>query len=416
MGHVGERLAQRRGLPDISSTTSKPSTMPSSRITSPRSRSRGSTAMVAPIRIASSRRYGLARRRPRGAPRHDARRPWPSARSARRRRRGRPRPGPGTTARCGPRCRTGRRSRPLPRRCPPQWCQMLVIGRTTYSANAPSRPTPRPIVLAHRWRRPARQWRHRPHTTWPSPETRSPGWKSSTLRADLDDLADELVSDDERPGIASGAHGIPRLDVQVRAADAGLVDADEDVVDAGRPAWGRLSRLSPGRGWSSRGRASGAPLRRCPCPGSPRRAGSGTATPMLRRCTGRLGSGLERPGSTVPASGRRALWLGVGPLAPGCSRTPGSRRCRRCGAEDAPPDEGRERCRHLVEPRDHRTPAPSVGDAADRAGWNARRTPGSLLARRGRPLARRGPRYSSTSAPCSRLWTQPCGSGTSFRG
>ena len=64
---------------------------------------------------------------------------------------------------------------------PGQWCQMFVIGRATYSAKAPSRPTPRPIVWAHRWRRPARQWRQRPHTTWPSPLTRSPGWKSVTL-------------------------------------------------------------------------------------------------------------------------------------------------------------------------------------------------------------------------------------------
>ena len=52
---------------------------------------------------------------------------------------------------------------------PGQWCQTLVIGSATYSAKAPSRPTPRPIVLAHRWRRPARQWRHSPQTTWPSP-------------------------------------------------------------------------------------------------------------------------------------------------------------------------------------------------------------------------------------------------------
>jgi hypothetical protein len=64
---------------------------------------------------------------------------------------------------------------------PGQWCQMFVIGRTTYSANAPSRPTPSPIEWAHRWRRPARQWRQRPQTTWPSPETRSPGEKSVTF-------------------------------------------------------------------------------------------------------------------------------------------------------------------------------------------------------------------------------------------
>ena len=64
---------------------------------------------------------------------------------------------------------------------PDQWCQMLVIGRATNSAKDPSRPTPRPMVLAHRCRRPARQWRQRPHTTWPSPLTRSPAWKSTTL-------------------------------------------------------------------------------------------------------------------------------------------------------------------------------------------------------------------------------------------
>ena len=58
---------------------------------------------------------------------------------------------------------------------PGQWCQMLLIGRATYSAKAPSRPTPRPTVLAHRWRRPARQWRQWPQVTWPSPLTMSPG-------------------------------------------------------------------------------------------------------------------------------------------------------------------------------------------------------------------------------------------------
>src|SRR5450759_2259760 len=64
---------------------------------------------------------------------------------------------------------------------PRQWCQTFVIGRTTSSANAPSRPTPRPIVWAQRWRRPARQCRQRPQTTWPSPLTRSPGAKPVTL-------------------------------------------------------------------------------------------------------------------------------------------------------------------------------------------------------------------------------------------
>ena len=64
---------------------------------------------------------------------------------------------------------------------PGQWCQMFVIGRATYSANAPGRLTPRPIECAHRCRRPAMQLRQRPQTTWPSPLTRSPTWKSATL-------------------------------------------------------------------------------------------------------------------------------------------------------------------------------------------------------------------------------------------
>ena len=61
------------------------------------------------------------------------------------------------------------------------WCQTLLIGSTTYSANAPGRFTPTPIVCAHRCRRPAKQLRQRPQTTWPSPLTSQPGWKSITF-------------------------------------------------------------------------------------------------------------------------------------------------------------------------------------------------------------------------------------------
>src|SRR5580692_5333574 len=59
--------------------------------------------------------------------------------------------------------------------------QTLVIGSDRYSANAPGRLTPTPCVSLHRCRRPARQLRQRPHTTWPSPLTTSPGKKSFTL-------------------------------------------------------------------------------------------------------------------------------------------------------------------------------------------------------------------------------------------
>ena len=85
------------------------------------------------------------------------------------------------TARCGRRCRRDRRWRPRRGRCPGRWRQTLVIGSAMYSAKAPGRLTPTPWVSAHRWRRPARQLRQRPQTTWPSPLTMSPGWKSVTL-------------------------------------------------------------------------------------------------------------------------------------------------------------------------------------------------------------------------------------------
>src|SRR6266568_2037098 len=51
----------------------------------------------------------------------------------------------------------------------------LLSGSTTYSANAPSVSTPRPTVRMHRWRRPAMQLRHVPHTRCPSPLATSPG-------------------------------------------------------------------------------------------------------------------------------------------------------------------------------------------------------------------------------------------------
>ena len=115
---------------------------------------------------------------------------------------------------------------------PGQWCQMFVIGSATYSAKDPSRPTPRPTVFAHRCRWPAMQCRHRPQVTWPSPLTRSPGWKSLTFEPTSTISPDELMPDDERRLDRLGRPVVPRIDMQVRPADPGLVDPDQDVVDA----------------------------------------------------------------------------------------------------------------------------------------------------------------------------------------
>ena len=45
------------------------------------------------------------------------------------------------------------------------WTHTFCCGMTTNSAKAPSRCTPTLDVLMHSWRRPARQFRHSPHTT-----------------------------------------------------------------------------------------------------------------------------------------------------------------------------------------------------------------------------------------------------------
>ena len=94
---------------------------------------------------------------------------------------------------------------------------------TRYSANAPGRFTPMPLVSLQRCRRPARQLRQRPQTTCPSPLTMSPGRKSVHVGADLDDLADELVPDHHRHRDRLLRPGVPVVDVQVGAADAGAV-------------------------------------------------------------------------------------------------------------------------------------------------------------------------------------------------
>ena len=132
------------------------------------------------------------------------------------------------------RCRRDRRWR----RHRGQWPVVMPdVGhgqRRGYSANAPGRLTPTPLVSAQRWRRPARQLRQRPQTTWPSPLTMSPGKKSFDVGADFDDFANEFVADRHGHGDGFLRPNVPFIDVEVGAADAGAVDLDEDVIDADR--------------------------------------------------------------------------------------------------------------------------------------------------------------------------------------
>ena len=57
------------------------------------------------------------------------------------------------------------------------------------------------------------------------------GMEVAHVRADLDDLAHELVPDHERHRDRLLRPGIPRVDVEVGAADPGLAHPDQDVVD-----------------------------------------------------------------------------------------------------------------------------------------------------------------------------------------
>ena len=171
VGHAPRRPpAAPPRCPDISSATSKPSTMSSSANTSrsvPLARIDGERRAhpdrelaAVGIRLADDDVAGAGVAGDGG--RHQPDRPGPADTA-------RPRRGPGRRAPCGPRCRTGRRSRRPPRRRPASGARRWSsAGRRT--RRTPRRgPTPSPIVLAHRWRRPARQWRQRPQTTWPSP-------------------------------------------------------------------------------------------------------------------------------------------------------------------------------------------------------------------------------------------------------
>ena len=113
-------------------------------------------------------------------------------------------------------------------RAPRRWSS---AGRCT-RRRRPARLTPTPWVSLHRCRRPARQLRQRPQTTWPSPLTISPGWKSVTLEPTSTISPTNSWPDDHRHGDGLRRPVVPLVDVQVGAADAGAQDLDEHVVDA----------------------------------------------------------------------------------------------------------------------------------------------------------------------------------------
>ena len=90
------------------------------------------------------------------------------------------------------------------------------------------------VCDAQRWRRPARQLRQRPQTTWPSPLTMSPGKKSLTFEPTSTISSDKLVADGHGHGDGLLRPFVPLVDMHIGAADAGVTHADQHVVDADR--------------------------------------------------------------------------------------------------------------------------------------------------------------------------------------
>ena len=178
---AGSSPRNAAGWPDISSATSKPSVIPSSRWIPSSPSTVGSSVAVAPIFSASSRRYGF------GSETTTWRAPaWRTTATAMQPIGPAPvtstsSPSTGNVRAVWTAFPNGSKIAATSSSTPGHWCQMFVIGSATSSANAPGRCTPRPIEWAQRCRRPAMQLRQRPQTTWPSPLTISPGWKSLTL-------------------------------------------------------------------------------------------------------------------------------------------------------------------------------------------------------------------------------------------
>ena len=98
---------------------------------------------------------------------------------------------------------------------------MLVIGSAMYSANAPGRFTPTPMVCAHKMpasgQAIAAAAAH--HMAFAADDVA--GVKIAHVRADLDDLADEFMADHHRHRDGLLGPVVPVVDVQVGAADAG---------------------------------------------------------------------------------------------------------------------------------------------------------------------------------------------------
>ena len=85
-------------------------------------------------------------------------------------------------------------------------------------------------------------------TTWPSPETRWPTLRLRDVGADVGDLAGIFMADDHRHRHGLLRPVVPIVDVDVGAADAGLVHLDQHIVRARSRGSARSSIQMPGSG------------------------------------------------------------------------------------------------------------------------------------------------------------------------
>ena len=138
------------------------------------------------------------------------------------------------TAPCAWRCRAGSRIEAISSVIAAGSLNTFEAGNDMNSAKQPGRLTPTPMVLRHRWRRPARQLRQKPQVTWPSPDTRSPIFRPRTSLP-ISTISPQYSWPDGHRHLDRALRPlVPVVDVHVGAADGGLLHADQHIVRADR--------------------------------------------------------------------------------------------------------------------------------------------------------------------------------------
>ena len=111
------------------------------------------------------------------------------------------------------------------------WCQTFVIGSATQLGERARALHAEPDRVRAEMPPPGHAVAAAPAHDVPLAADEVADLEAADVRADLDDLADELVPDHHRHRDRPLRPRVPVVDVQVGAADPGLVHPDQDVVD-----------------------------------------------------------------------------------------------------------------------------------------------------------------------------------------